>query len=329
MRERLDRSAGGPARCVRRAGGRRAVALAALVAVLAACGVPTGSEGGGGASASATGRPTVPATGASLGAWLHPDPAGGSGSSFAAELAALPDVVAATGRPLGFLHVYASWARPAPVASLRAVAAAGSTPVLDWGCGPDVGRLASGADDHLVDAYATALRGFGHPVFLRWCWEMNRSGPHALPGGPAGFLRAWDHIRARFVRARASNVAFVWCPALTGADPAPFYPGPAEVDWIGVDGYDRHGTESFADVFGAYYRRWVGQGKPMMVAETGAPGRAQVAYLDSIGTDAPRLPGIKAVGYFDAPGPHGSWQLTPRGVHAFASLAALSYFRAR
>jgi len=31
-------------------------------------------------------------------------------------------------------------------------------------------------------------------------------------GGPAGFVGAWDHIRALFRQAGAGNVSFVWCP---------------------------------------------------------------------------------------------------------------------
>ena len=115
-------------------------------------------------------------TGAYLGAWVHPE-AATSGSSFAVEQAALPTVVAATGHPLGILHVYAPWARPAPVASLRSVAGAGSIPLLDWGCGPDVAQLSTGVDDTLISNYASDLRAYGAPVLLRWCWEMNLVGP--------------------------------------------------------------------------------------------------------------------------------------------------------
>jgi hypothetical protein len=268
----------------------------------------------------------VPTAGAYLGAWLHPL-AGHVDPSFAQEQAALPSVVAATGRPLGFLHIYAPWARPAPVASMRAVTSAGSTPLLDWGCGPDVANVASGADDQLISAYATSLRSFGAPVLLRWCWEMNLVALHPQIGGPTGFVSAWNHIRALFRTAGATNVAFVWCPGLTGVDPAPYFPGAAAVDWIGVDGYDRNGTQTFASLFAPFYRVWLPSGKPMMVAETGASASAQVPYVNSIGTDAPAMPGFKAVAYFDAPGPVAAWQFTPEGLQAFAHLAAQPYFQ--
>ena len=292
---------------------------------------PPSTTAGGRANAATAGGPdappAVPAHGAYLGAWLHPTPAAAGQSAFAVQQASIGTVLAATGRPLGLLHVYARWGRPAPVSQLRAVVGDGSVPILDWGCGSDVTSLASGVDDSAITAYAEALKGFGGPVFLRWCWEMNLVGLHPHVGGPAGFVSAWDHIRTLFRNAGASNVSFVWCPGLRGADPAPYFPGASEVDWIGVDVYSRTASQTFGSLFGAFVRAWQGEGKPLMVAETGAAGANQPAYIDSIGADAPALPAVKAVVYFDAPGPANAWQFTPAGLQAFGRLAAAPYFR--
>ena len=290
---------------------------------------PTGPATGGRAAAAGApdAPPAVPGHGAYLGAWLHPAAAAPGQSAFAVQQATVGSVLAATGRPLGLLHVYARWGRPAPVGQLRAVVGDGSVPILDWGCGPDVATLASGADDSTITAYAKALKGFRGPVFLRWCWEMNLVGLHHQVGGPSGFISAWDHIRALFRDTGASNVSFVWCPGLNGADPTPYFPGASEVDWIGVDGYSHTASQTFGTLFGPFVRTWEGEGKPLMVAETGAAGAAQPAFIDSIGADAPSLPAVKAVVYFDAPGPANSWQFTPAGLVAFGRLAATPYFR--
>jgi hypothetical protein len=278
--------------------------------------VPSGSGGS---------PPAVPTTGAYLGAWLHPAPPG-TGGSFALEQQTLPSVRAATGRALGILHVYVAWDAPAPIADLHAVAVAGSIPMLDWGCAPNGPEVESGADDSLISSFADALASYGGPVLLRWCWEMNLVETHPEVGGPSGFTSAWLHIRSLFTRAGATNVSFVWCPAVGGVDPAPYYPGDASVDWIGVDGYDRDGAQTFTSLFSAFYANWIGHGKPMMVGETGSDGSAQGGYIASIGTGMPTLPGFKAVAYFDAPGPLGSWQFTPTGLQAFAALARDPYF---
>ncbi len=308
--------------------------LAVVAVVAAACGsspssAPSTTSPGTSTTAGApatTGDPPPVPTGAYLGAWVHPAPRGTGTSSFAIEQSALPAVRAATGRPLGILHVYSGWDAPAPVSSLRAVAAAGSIPMLDWGCGPDVAGIAQGTYDAQITAYAQALRGYGGPVLLRWCWEMNLVNAHPQIGSAAGFVAAWQRLRSRFTAAGATNVSFVWCPALTGADPAPYYPGDAAVDWIGVDGYDRDGTQTFASLFGTFDAQWVGRGKPMIVAETGASGAAQAGFVDSIGTGLPTLPGFKGVVWFDAPGPALDWSFTPAGLRAFAALARDPYF---
>lgn len=278
----------------------------------------------GGAATSGT-PPAVPATGAYLGVWVHPSARSG-GSTFVVEQAALPAVRAATGRSLGILHLYLPWDAAAPVSSLRTIAAAGSIPMLDWGCGPDVAGVAEGTYDTQIATFARALRSYGGPVLLRWCWEMNLVHAHPPDHLPASFVAAWVHLRARFAAAGATNVSFVWCPAVTGADPAPYYPGDAAVDWIGVDGYDRDGTHTFASLFGAFYDAWVGRGKPMIVAETGSAGASQAGFVASIGTGMPTLPGFKGVVWFDAPGPARDWAFTPAGLRAFAALARDPYF---
>ena len=277
-------------------------------------------------AAPSAGPPPVPGTGAYLGAWLHPAPHDSAVASFTVEQQALPAVRTAIGRPLGILHLYVGWSATAPVTSLAAIAGAGSIPMLDWGCGSDVGSTAQGADDAAIDAFARSLRAYGGPVLLRWCWEMNLVRAHPQIASPSDFTAAWQRIRARFGSAGAANVSFVWCPALSGVDPAPYYPGDASVDWIGVDGYDRDGTQTFASLFGAFHATWAGHGKPMIVAETGASGASQPGFIASIGSGMPTLPGFKGVVWFDAPGPALDYTFTPAGLQAFGTLARDPYF---
>lgn len=330
---------GGTARPWRgmRSTGPLVLMLSLLVVSSAACGSSSPSAGttAGGSSAPTgstktpptTGSaPTVPATGAYLGAWLHPVAPGTGGSAFAVEQQSVPALQARTGRPLAVLHVFAPWRLPAPVDSLAAVAANGSTPLLDWGCGVSGDEIASGTDDAQITAYARALKSYGGPVLLRWCWEMNLVRAHQSVGGPDAFVAAWRHIWTVFHHVGVPNVVFVWCPAVAGVDPAPYYPGDGYVDWIGIDGYDRTGTATFSSLFGAFYTEWVGHDRPMMVAETGAQPPDQAAYVASIGTGAPGMPQVKAVVYFDAIGPDGSWVLQGPGLAAFAALAHQPYF---
>lgn len=277
--------------------------------------------------------PAIPAHGAYLGAWVNPAHLkAASGQAASAELTQLSTIQGPLGRPLAVLHAYTSWTAPAPVAALQQISATGATPMLDWACGADA-SINSGSDDGLITSYADALKGYGKPVFLRYAWEMNlRSGTNAHcagSGGPSGFVAAWQRVYRMFHAAGATNVAFVWCPGVSGGNFQAFYPGASAVDWIGIDGYDRThlGSQAFASVFGAFYQQFATQGKPLAVAETGAQAIDQAAFVTSLGTVLPeQFPQVKALIYFDAPGPAGNWALQDGGLQAFAALSHLPYF---
>ncbi len=267
----------------------------------------------------------VPATGAYLGAWIHPVSPGATSSSFATEQEYLTSVQRATIHHLGILHVYSSFRKPAPISSLTAISSNGSIPMIDWGC-TSAGAVTSGADDATITAFAQALRSYAKPVLLRECWEMNFPKTHSQLFDATQFVASWRHIWTIFRQVGVPNVSFVWCPGVSGTDPAPFYPGDRYVDWIGVDGYDRTGTSTFSSLFSGFYQTWSTHGKPMVVCETGSMGANQAAYIGSIGTDAPTMPDFKAVVYFDGVGPAGSWVLTGAGLTAFGALARNPYF---
>lgn len=279
--------------------------------------------------------PPVPASGAYLGAWVNPAHTRASTGDVAqVEMSQLRTVSSALGRPLGILHAYASWSAPAPISALTAISDTGAVPLLDWGC-HSTASINSGQEDSTITAYADALKAYAKPVFLRWFWEMNltniaKNRACLGSGGAAGFVTAWQHIHRLFQQAGATNVAFVWCPGNGNVNRiAAYYPGDNSVDWIGVDAYAYRGQD-FSTLFARFYDRFASHGKPIMVAETGALGADQPAYLASILASAPSdFPQIKALVYFDAPGPRGNWSFTTSGLAEFAQLARNSYFSAR
>ncbi len=253
------------------------------------------------------------------------------------ELDQLPSFKSATGSAPAILSVYTPWTFPAPIANLEGIVSEGAIPLIAWGCA-STAAINSGQYDQLIMSYADSLRAFGHPVFLRWFWEMNLSVAKDAAcigsGGPSGFVAAWRRVWTIFHQARATNVSFVWCPGISGGltGMAAFFPGANYVDWIGVDGYDRqrNGQQSFADIFGAWYSAYVSYNKPMMIGETGAMANGQTLYIQGIGSSLPtQFPKIKALVYFDARGPAAPWQLTGNGLEAFHELAANPYFSVR
>jgi Glycosyl hydrolase family 26 len=288
--------------------------------------------------------PPIPQNGVYLGAWVNPAKgASGSEPTFVAQLPEFETDLG--GRMPGILNFYTDFLTPLPLDDLQAIEAKGSIPLISWGgagsCATSsipVGQYSSGITvgqyDQQISQYANSLKAFGHPVFVRWFWEMNlgkKNDPCNGSAGASGYVAAWRHIYTLFHQAGATNVAFVWCPALsaglTTADN--FYPGADYVNWIGIDGYlkDTNTASSFAELFGPWYAKYASYQKPIIVVETGAPQNDQADYFNGISQDVPtQFPGLKAILYFDAPGNNGDWSLSQPGLAAFAQLLANPYF---
>ena len=281
------------------------------------------------------GRPYIPPVGlAYLGPWVRPLPVTKL-TPVNQELSVLPTFNAGLGRSLSVVHVYQDWTAPTPTATLQKVLADGATPMIDWRCGPPDATILSGQDDALITSFAKELAQLKAPVFLRWFYEFNFPNSPDYKTcigslGPAGYAAAFRHIHALFVAAGATNVSFVWCIAAGGQDQdwIKYYPGPAYVDWIAVDGYLRNETTykagQFAQLFGAWYSTFDSFGKPMMITETAALSGAQGSYLSDIKQSLDNgYPMIRGLLYFDAPGKGGTYQypLDTSGYSAFQSLA--------
>lgn len=138
---------------------------------------------------------------------------------------------------------------------LCAIAARGSVPLItwtpsDWRADADespyqLDWIAAGALDGYFSGWAQQLASYGRPVLLRWAHEMN--GNWYIWGrrdgnSPAQYIAAWRHLHDLLVAAGATNVQWVWSPAVAeDAESAfePYYPGDAYVDWVALDGYNQ------------------------------------------------------------------------------------------
>jgi beta-mannanase len=287
------------------------------------------------------GRPYIPPVGtAYLGAWVRPLPVTKL-TPVNQELSALPSFNDGLSRPLSVVHVYQDWSAPTAPASLQKVLANGATPMVDWRCGPSDATILSGQDDAFITSFATELAQLKAPIFLRWFYEFNFPNSPDYKEcignlGPAGYAAAFRHIHDLFAAAGASNVSFVWCLSSGGQDRdwIKYYPGPASVDWIAVDGYLRNSTDykdgQFGQLFDSWYSTFASFGKPLMITETAALSGAQGGYLSDVKQSLDTgYPMIRGVLYFDAPGKGGIFQypLDSSGYSVFASLADDSRFQ--
>jgi beta-mannanase len=283
-------------------------------------------------------EPSVPTANIYLGAWVNTASSGPPQSAAAAaappETEQIPAFNQTIGRSLSIYSLYSSFLRPPALSVLDAIAAQGAVPLVSWNC-TDLASIASGVDDSAIIAYADDLKAYAQPVFLRWYWEMNlNTSFNQTCGGfnnPALFVAAWKQIWTVFQQQGVQNVAFVWNPSVH-MDAAAYYPGSKYVDWIGADGYDRShlGAAAFSKEFGAFYAEWQGQGKPMLVGETGATTVDQAQYIEGMEADLPTLySGIKAVVYWDAVGSDANWVLQGSGLTAFRQMVQSPYFSFR
>ena len=91
--------------------------------------------------------------------------------------------------------------------------------------------IANGLFDSSLRTWAQQVAAWGHPLFLRWDWEMNGNWQPYSPGvngnTASDFVNAWRHFHDLTAQAGASNVT--WAPSSphrAGAASPPSTPPP-------------------------------------------------------------------------------------------------------
>jgi hypothetical protein len=248
------------------------------------------------------------------------------------------------GRKFAMDMHYDTWTTNFPATDEAGDVAAGRLPINSWNCSPTNAQIAAGDADLLIQTRGLALKSYGRPVFLRYLWDMNAPTATHLRGGcydpgtdnadgtfsSIEFVAAWQRMHTIFATEHVTNVIWVWSPsAATGtADPTPYYPGDAYVDWVGVDAYDTTG-QGFSPTFASIYPTLARFNKPILVGETGEIQSAQPAFFAQAGPALQtQFPMIRGIVYYDATAPGEDWRLTPSGITALAAFGAEPYVSA-
>lgn len=151
--------------------------------------------------------------------------------------------------------------------------------------------IASGAYDGWLRGYARQVARFGHPVVIGFAHEMNG---HWYPWGythqpAADFIAAWRHIVTVFRRQGADGAIWLWTISHNIKYTAPlrsYWPGARYVDWVGIDGYYYHRSDTFATVFGHKLRQVRAiTHDPVLLSEVG---------VGQIAGQADKIPGLLA-----------------------------------
>jgi hypothetical protein len=237
------------------------------------------------------------------------------------------------GKKLAIVHLFIDGTGGFPTDACNEIRAGGAMPMLSVAFpGRSLEPLLAGRYDDDFRDFAAAAAAWGQPILLRWGWEMNAGHPWSgvrnggADGGPARFVAAWRRLRQ--LAGGVSNLVWVWCPDAWGLgpheawnDPGAYYPGSAEVDWLGVDGYawpvsSNHPPMAiFNDLTLAanLVSRYQDADKPIIIAETGAdrddPRGAE--WTRQLWGDVGRLLGLKAICWFHRDQDGASWALEP------------------
>jgi mannan endo-1,4-beta-mannosidase len=222
-------------------------------------------------------------------------------------------------------------------------------PVLSWSSQsipssldqPDfqLSDLIEGRYDAYIARFAEETRGWGHPFFLRFNWEMNGGWfqwSEGVNGNSAGqSVAAWRHVHDIFAAVGAANATWVWCPYVdpngTLASVGSQYPGDAYVDWTCLDGYNwgtnpaaPKGWRSFDQLFRSSYdeiAERIAPSKPMMIGEVGSTeqGGSKAAWIEDMLAAVPAAyPRVRAMLWLDKFDSGMDWPLATSGTAAAA-----------
>jgi beta-mannanase len=272
-----------------------------------------------------------------------------SGIPWDSSMTAIRNLDTAVNRHSSIVHWYAQWGDSASgvfsanqpwmlsaVRNYASVGVAGATPFISWepwGPAPytvanntfPLKQIAAGAFDGYIDSWANGLRTYGGPVMLNFAHEMDGNwypwGYGVNGNTPGDFIAAYSHVHDRFVQSGATNVQFVWTVDIwnpAGKNPAAFYPGDSNVDWMAIDvfnwGASGGGWASLSqglDATQVYSRLAALSARPILLGEwasteAGAgdpPGASKSQWiLDAAQAIASRYTRITAAVWFSASG---------------------------
>ena len=234
-------------------------------------------------------------------------------------------------------------------AAFAKVVSAGAIPVVSMNTKTvPLADIANGSYDSSIRTWMQEAAAWGHPFFLIFDVEMNGTWEPYSPGHngntAADYVAAWRHVHDLAAQAGANNVTWVWCP---NVDPnhmftpySQLYPGSAYVDWTGLDGYNKGGTNwrSFGQIFDSSYTSLLqlAPAKPIMISQVASEenGGSKAGWIsDMLTTQLPqKYPQVKAFSwfnwYFNESGTWRNWEIESSAAaqSAFKTGIASSYY---
>jgi glycosyl hydrolase family 26 len=256
----------------------------------------------------------------------------------------LEEFTADAGKAPTIVHYGRPW-NEITVSYLETARQRGAIPMVDMGgpATPPLADIAAGKADAALVKMANEFKAYGGPVLFRPFWEMN-GGWYTWGNGQspvATYVAAWRHMHDVMAQI-APNISWVWCPNYivpnssgSAADPAPWYPGDAYVDWTGFDAYNEGGStvkQVYDPIYSAVAK--IAPSKPMLIGETasseqGTPSKA--AWITELLSILPtRYPKVRGVAWFNWAVEGKDWPIetSSSAEAAFKTGIASSYYGA-
>jgi hypothetical protein len=222
------------------------------------------------------------------------------------------------GEKPNMITIYESFDDRFAAAEVRKIYRYGALPIVRWEpFKQGMGDIAAGRfDDYLLE-FATDVRTLNAPIALTVAHEMNG---HWYPWGTQktkakDFVAAWRHIHDVFAKAGATNVIWTWTPNVVNylrqTPLKSYWPGPAYVDWVGIDGYFTHQGDQ---TFEALFRPTLNEvkkfaAKPVLIVETGSEaGSMRAKAVNDLFSKVAADKNIVGFVYFNSRG-SGNWVL--------------------
>jgi mannan endo-1,4-beta-mannosidase len=271
------------------------MSLALLSAVLATAALAALSPGSSTAAPAAHQAATAKSAAPTKSALLHPAKKyfGISVAGAPYSLGAVNSVTSEVGKQPNMLMFFQAWNSNAAAGTsnidttgIVKACQAGLLPMLTWESWSTSARISSnpgvaytqpafnmkniinGQYDKYIKAVATAIKGLGCPIALRFdqeqngywypwgLWNTNENGTNRITNATE-YKNMWVHVWNIFSKAGASNVIWTWSPnnqpvptkANQDAPLQASYPGAKYVDLIAIDSYYNKLNVTFGDIF--------------------------------------------------------------------------------
>jgi hypothetical protein len=214
----------------------------------------------------------------------------------------IAEFATAAGRQPNLVEIFAGWSESFDTGFAETLHRHGVIPLVQIDpTDASIGGIAAGVYDDYLRDYADAVADYGHPVVIGFGPEMNAAwSPWGFGHVPAGtFVAAWRHLVRVFRQQGADNVTWLWTIQADEPQTGPigdWWPGPAYVTWVGIDGFYVRPSDTFNSVFGGTITQVsMLTTKPILLAETAVgPAADQLTKIPNLfqGVLADRMLGL-------------------------------------